>query len=234
MLSMPGNPLFLRISSALILMPLVLGAMVYGDLPFLVMVGMALGLAVGEWLRMARNIPVGAAYKFAGVFYLTLCFCAFAYIRLNYPDGAGLALALLLCVWGSDTAAYFTGKSIGGPKLAPHISPNKTWSGLMGGVAGSAAALVIYVLYVGPALTRWTGIDFSVMEQTSLAIVTFIGASITISGQIGDLIESYEKRRAGFKDSGSLIPGHGGLLDRIDSLLLASPVYLLTLKVFGL
>jgi phosphatidate cytidylyltransferase len=137
-------------------------------------------------------------------------------------------------VWASDIGAYFAGKAIGGPKLAPEISPKKTWAGFFGGLVSSAVFLILYTLYIGPAFTRWTGYDLVVLDHVPLAVVAVIGASITLSGQAGDLLESYQKRKANMKDSGSLIPGHGGMLDRIDSLMLASPFFLLTLKVFSI
>ena len=116
----------------------------------------------------------------------------------------------------------------------PAISPNKTWAGLIGGVISSAALFVVYSLYVGPWLSGVTGTDMAIAENLSVVAILVLGASVTISGQAGDLLISWEKRKVGVKDTGNLIPGHGGLLDRIDSLLLAAPVFLISLKVLGL
>jgi phosphatidate cytidylyltransferase len=123
------------------------------------------------------------------------------------PHGFGLALWALGLVWATDIGAYFAGRMIGGPKLAPSISPNKTWAGLIGGVIAAAivGALVAYL--------------------ASLPATAFvIAAPLAVVAQGGDLLESWMKRRAGVKDSGKLLPGHGGVLDRIDG---ALPVLIL-------
>lgn len=230
----PSHSLILRAASAIILMPVVLYALIAGGTAFLILMGIAAALSVREWWIMSRKGNATALHKLAGIIYLAVCFTAFVYLREYYPDGAGLALCLLLSIWASDIGAYFTGKAIGGPKLAPYISPKKTWAGLFGGLISSAAMFVAYAFYVGPAVTRWTGYDLSIAEGAPVLSLAIIGASITLTGQAGDLLESYEKRRADMKDSGALIPGHGGILDRIDSLLLASPIFLVTLRIFGL
>jgi len=120
----------------------------------------------------------------------------------------------MLVTWSTDIFAYFAGRSIGGPKLAPKISPNKTWAGLIGGMAGAAV--------VG-GLAAWL---FGTSED--LPIFLWLGAPMALLAQLGDLYESKVKRRIGVKDSGSIIPGHGGILDRVDGLL---PVALATLGV---
>lgn len=229
----PSHSLILRIASALILMPLALFALIYGSIPFVLMMLAAIVISIVEWIKMARlesSLPV----KIGGMIYILACFAAFIYLRLYMADGAGLALALLLCIWASDTGAYFSGKMIGGPKMAPAISPNKTWAGFIGGILSSGLGFVAYSLWVGPALSRWLGFDLAILEGTSFLPLFLIGASLTITGQIGDLLISKEKRRVGVKDTGNLIPGHGGILDRIDSLLFASLIFVLTLKALGL
>ena len=115
---------------------------------------------------------------------------------------------LLIVVWTTDTAAYVVGRGVGGPRLAPSISPGKTWSGLGGGVIGASLASVITAWALGSE--RW--VQFA-----------GLGAAFAVLAQLGDLAESALKRRAGVKDSGSLIPGHGGVLDRVDGLLLTAP-----------
>ena len=127
------------------------------------------------------------------------------------PNGPHWALLALVMVWAADSCAYFVGSHFGKRKLIPHISPGKTWMGLWGGVAGA--------LVVGLAGARWVGVkDTQWVTMTELTLLT-VAASI-----VGDLIESLMKRHSGCKDSGTLIPGHGGVLDRIDSLLAALPV----------
>ncbi len=125
-----------------------------------------------------------------------------------------LVFWLMLATWATDIFAYFAGRSIGGPKLAPKISPNKTWAGLIGGMAGAGV--------VG-ALAAWLfGISAELPE------FLWLGAPMGLIAQLGDLYESRVKRRLGVKDSGALLPGHGGVLDRLDGLL---PVILATLAV---
>lgn len=123
---------------------------------------------------------------------------------------------LFVTVWCSDSIAYVFGRSIGGPKLAPKISPKKTWAGLLGSMVGAAGALLIggYILE--------SHYDFTIAEQWQLAA---FGAFLGVIGQIGDLSISLFKRVHKLKDTGNLIPGHGGVLDRIDALLLIAPFY---------
>lgn len=129
---------------------------------------------------------------------------AFALLALNWA-WAELCLWLFLVVWSVDIFAYFAGRGIGGPKLAPRISPNKTWAGLIGGMlgAGIVGAIAAWAMQLDP-LFLW------------------IGAPMGLLAQLGDLYESAVKRRHGVKDSGAIIPGHGGVLDRLDGLLPAA------------
>ncbi len=131
-------------------------------------------------------------------------------VRLHAIPAIGprLLLFALVLVWTGDTAAYFTGRAIGRNKLAPKLSPGKTWEGAAGNLLGS--------LLIGWAFARWLQIGVSHM-----LIMAALGS---VAGQVGDLLESAYKRSAGAKDSGALLPGHGGVLDRIDALLLAAPV----------
>lgn len=123
-----------------------------------------------------------------------------------------LVLWLFFVTWATDIFAYFAGRAIGGPKLAPRISPNKTWAGLAGGIAGAAA--------LGWATATWFE-----MEPFFL----WMGGPLGLVAQAGDLYESWEKRRAGIKDSGALLPGHGGVLDRLDGLLAVAAATILLL-----
>jgi phosphatidate cytidylyltransferase len=137
--------------------------------------------------------------------------------------GPSLLLLLLLVVWSGDTAAFYVGKSIGRRKLAPNLSPNKTWEGTAASIAGSLVITSVLIQLAKYLTGR--GIDLlaypgSVWSWLVLAIV------LNVAAQLGDLAESALKRGAGVKDSGTLLPGHGGVLDRIDALLLAAPVLL--------
>ena len=119
-------------------------------------------------------------------------------------------LLLFLIVWGCDSFAYYTGRALGRRKLAPRVSPNKTWEGTLGGLAGATLVGAAGGLWLLPALGPAWG--------------AAAGALASSAGQVGDLVESMWKRGAGVKDSGTFLPGHGGFYDRIDSLLFAGPV----------
>ena len=140
--------------------------------------------------------------------YLYVAIPAFALLVLGWA-WFGIVFWVMIVTWSTDIFAYFAGRSIGGPKLAPRISPKKTWAGLGGGVIGAAVfgALAAYLLDLG-------------------APFLFLGGLMGLIAQAGDLYESWMKRRAGVKDSGTILPGHGGALDRLDGLL---PVVVATL-----
>lgn len=135
-------------------------------------------------------------------------------------DGKPLLLFLMVCVWAGDVAALYVGRSLGRHKLS-HLSPNKTWEGAIASVAGSVLA-GFAILYAGEYLVRRGDTVLHVVQPLWQSLV--LAAIINIAAQLGDLLESAIKRGAGVKDSGTLLPGHGGILDRIDALLLAAPV----------
>lgn len=142
-----------------------------------------------------------------GLFWLGLPCLALLWLRLG--DSGLLAVSwLFLAVWCCDTGAYFAGRGIGGPKLAPRISPKKTWSGLLGGMLLAAIASALLAMAAG---------------QTGMALFALLGALLALISQAGDLAESAVKRHFDVKDSGALIPGHGGILDRVDGILFAAP-----------
>jgi len=138
--------------------------------------------------------------------------CAIGLLHVEEPYGPRWTLFGLFLVWAADTFAYFVGSQIGGPKLAPSISPGKTWAGFFGGIAGAC----LICLPAAPLL----GVGWERMpELIGLAFV------VALAAVVGDLFESLIKRQAGAKDSGTLIPGHGGVMDRIDSVVAALPVF---------
>ncbi|HYL86341.1 MAG TPA: phosphatidate cytidylyltransferase [Candidatus Angelobacter sp.] len=124
------------------------------------------------------------------------------------PDGPLLLLFVLVITWVGDTAAYFVGRSIGKHALAPHLSPKKTWEGTVASLGGSIVVALLFARFI-------------IVPMRHLLAMAALG---NVAGQVGDLLESAYKRSAGVKDSGSLLPGHGGVLDRIDALILAIPV----------
>lgn len=153
-----------------------------------------------------------------GVPYAAFGALALIWIRGAADGGLGLLLYLLSVIWATDIGAYFAGRRIGGPKLAPRISPNKTWAGLYGGMiaAGLCGGGVAVLAGAGSPL-----------------FALLLGALLAVVGQLGDLFESGLKRRYGVKDSGWVIPGHGGVLDRIDGLVVAAPVLAVLHGVWG-
>lgn len=147
-----------------------------------------------------------------GMPYVGLTMITLPWLRASGDAGWKLVLFVLFVVWASDIGAFFVGRAIGGPRLAPRISPNKTWSGLVG------AAVVAAGVALGWAL---------ILQIRAPLYAMIVAIGLSLIGQGGDLFESSVKRRFRLKDSGELIPGHGGMLDRIDALLWAAPVFAL-------
>jgi phosphatidate cytidylyltransferase len=144
-------------------------------------------------------------------------------------DGPALVVFLMVCVWAGDIAALYIGRAIGKHKLSPRLSPGKTWEGTIASIIGSilAAALVVWI---GDLLTARGNLILHITEPLWQTLL--LAGILNIAAQLGDLLESAVKRGAGVKDSGTMLPGHGGILDRIDALLLATPVlwFVLLLK----
>jgi phosphatidate cytidylyltransferase len=160
------------------------------------------GLTTRDW-RTTWNI--------GGLAYIALPCISVVWLREVPSAGLHLLVWLMLTVWGTDIVAYAVGRGVGGPKLAPSISPGKTWSGLIGGMVGAGALSAL--LFV------WHGFGAG-----TAALGFVLGLAVAVVAQAGDLFESALKRRFGAKDSGRLIPGHGGVLDRLDGMLAAAPV----------
>ncbi len=156
-----------------------------------------------------RRTLTGAFETAGGAIYIGLPAAVFLWLRDRAPEGLETILALFAIIWASDIFAYFGGKLAGGPKVAVGLSPNKTWSGIVAGTM--AGALAGY------------GCGYLFHIDASLRVAwLLIGALIAFTGLMGDLFESFLKRRFGVKDASRLIPGHGGVLDRIDSLMAAT------------
>ena len=157
---------------------------------------------------LAPQFGRARAWPAAGIIYFAAPAIAILWLR-SEPDGRQCMLWLLALVWATDVGAIAVGRTLKGPRLAPKISPAKTWSGFSGGLAGA--------VLVGAGAAWLTGF-------ASLAVMVVVSAGLSLVSQIGDLVESAVKRHYGVKDSGTLIPGHGGILDRVDGLLLTAPV----------
>ncbi|MGH6961560.1 MAG: phosphatidate cytidylyltransferase, partial [Dongiaceae bacterium] len=177
-----------------------------GVIPALIVVGAGVMLiCLDAGLEGARN-PVWPA---VGVAYVGVPCLAMVWLRAMPDDGLATLLWVLALVWATDTGAYIAGRGLGGPKLAPRISPNKTWAGLIGGMVAAAM----------------TGVAASLLVENAAAWITVpVSAALAVVEQAGDLFESAVKRHFGVKDSSRLIPGHGGVLDRVDGLLAVSLV----------
>jgi phosphatidate cytidylyltransferase len=207
--------LLLRILSAVILGPLLLAAIWFG-FPWIDLVAaLAAPLMISEWTNLTRGRPVIRLLAYS---YALAALVALLWLRHQPLQGRETVIWIMLCIWATDIGAYVVGRLAGGAKLAPRISPGKTWSGLVGGMAWAAVA------------SAAVGYMFGLGGTLALAA---IGAGLAVVGQIGDLIESAAKRSAGVKDSGTLIPGHGGLLDRIDGLIAVLVVVALMRLLFG-
>ena len=175
------------------------------------------GIMFFEWyeLTVKDNKKTPIRWKIIGIFYVALPCSSLIWI-IDQHNGHVIVLWILLVVWATDTFAYFVGKTVGGKRLAPKISPNKTWSGLIGGVCG--AALVGYFMK-----------DYLFNKSHILFLI--LNISLAIYAQLGDLLESWVKRKFGIKDSGSFIPGHGGILDRVDGLTIVAPKIAILLMI---
>ncbi|HEV2710184.1 MAG TPA: phosphatidate cytidylyltransferase [Edaphobacter sp.] len=149
-------------------------------------------------------------------------------------DGTALVIFLMVCVWVGDIAALYVGRAFGKHKLAPRLSPGKTWEGSAASIVGSVLAAFL-VIYIGDLLTARGNLLLHTSEPMWQSLL--LAGVLNVAAQLGDLLESAIKRGAGVKDSGTMLPGHGGMLDRIDALLLAAPVlwFVLILKdAFGM
>jgi phosphatidate cytidylyltransferase len=201
-----------RAVSAAVMMIVSGGALWAGGIVFTVFVSLlAIGLLWEYWglVQKLASTPIARGLLIAlGMVYIAIACWALIELRKNdFLDGLSMALFVIGLVIAVDIGAYFAGRTIGGPKIASRISPNKTWAGLFGGVI---AATVIIALVMSQLVVK--GPPF----LGALSNAAPIGAGIAVIAQAGDFLESWMKRRAGVKDSGKLIPGHGGLLDRLD------------------
>jgi len=184
---------------AVVLLAMILG---YAAASVLILLGLSV-LAV----LLGSQLSGQGLWTPAGLAYAGLSGLALAWLRDSDHTGLVAILFLFAVVWATDIFAYFVGRSLGGPKLAPSISPGKTQSGALGGAIGGVLA--------GMALAIWAGLG----NLPLLALVAFF---LSVVSQVGDLFESWVKRRNGVKDSGNLIPGHGGVMDRVDGLVVAA------------
>ncbi|MBM3566363.1 MAG: phosphatidate cytidylyltransferase [Alphaproteobacteria bacterium] len=246
----PRGGLLPRIASAAVLAPAALAIVYFGTPLFEIALAAVAGILSWEWTRLCQSrrpsllaalmtavavaaivavamghyalaaiaVSAGAIaclaieggersrWMMAGALYVAAPLAAFEWIRVASPAGRDLALWLLVVIWASDTFAYVLGTTLGGPKLAPAISPKKTWAGLLGAVIGAGVA--------GALMAKMQGAGGVIAVA---AVAGILGAL----GQGGDLLESAVKRHFNVKDASQIIPGHGGLMDRVDALMAA-------------
>lgn len=189
--------LALRIASAAVLAPVAIAAAYFGGW-FFALFWAAAGIAVvWEWTRMVN----GPGWIVAGLLYAAAMFAAPVLLRGDAAFGLLAIVLLFAIVWSTDIFGYFAGRAIGGPKLMPAVSPKKTWSGA---IAGTLGAMIVAVLVA------------RIFGTFSVAAIAGVALLLSVCAQAGDLFESFVKRKFGVKDSSQLIPGHGGVMDRLD------------------
>jgi phosphatidate cytidylyltransferase len=217
----PRSDLGIRTLSSVAMMSVAIIAIWLGGYAFM---GLVIAIGLGVLFEFAKLV-FGFAYSLlaqilwllGGAIYVGIA--CFSLILFSTPVfGMTPAIMLIAAVIGTDIGAYFAGRSIGGPKIAPRISPSKTWSGLLGGMIG--AGLMMVIIQAGIYAFRGSEAgDGDVYFAYGWFGLMLTGAALAVVAQMGDFFESWMKRRAGVKDSGRLIPGHGGLFDRTDGLI---------------
>jgi phosphatidate cytidylyltransferase len=177
----------------------------------------ALSGALAVWLVARAERATAPLWKALGTLWIAVPCVVFLWLAADPEEGRAAIVWLLVLVWATDTGAYVAGRAIGGPRLAPRLSPNKTWAGFWGGLVAAAV--------VGLVAARLAG--------GMVAVLVPVSIGLAVAAQVGDLVESLAKRHFGVKDSSGLIPGHGGLLDRLDSTLTVAAVQGLLTLVAG-
>ncbi|WP_309601435.1 phosphatidate cytidylyltransferase [Sphingomonas sp.] len=204
------NNLAVRSVSGIAMAAVALCAAFLGGYAFAVLAALAAGMMFVEWRRLTAGWGLG--WMIGGFFYALVPALALLLLRDRAPQGLELLYWVFIVTWTTDIGAYVAGRAIGGPKLAPTISPNKTIAGLVGGM-------------VSASLASWAWVQYVMLPLPLLWLAPLFAAA----AQGGDLFESWLKRRAGVKDSGTILPGHGGVLDRLDGLVVVATLTALCL-----
>ncbi len=203
-----------RVISAIVLIPLAVYAIYFSQSLFFFITIILTILMTAEWLNLIKTAKDQDKWQLIGLAYIAIPIFCVIKLRMISSD---ILLWMFAVIWATDIFAFFSGKTFGGPKLAPEISPNKTWSGLAGGVV---ASMII-------------GFLSSFMFSGGVFFFVFLSALLAVIEQAGDLLESKFKRLFGVKDSGTIIPGHGGVLDRLDGMMFTAPAVLFFITIFA-
>ena len=212
----------IRILSAAVMTPVAVTCVWLGGVAFALIVGVIVAGLVIEWLVLFSKpslLPLRPGLFSAGLLYVAVAGTSLLWLRADPISGRADVLFLLLTVWAGDIGAYVVGRWIGGPRLAPSISPGKTWSGAAGGLLAAVVTGLLAAHLLAAPVAFW--------QPALIAVI------LSIVAQAGDLLESFVKRLLAVKDSGNLIPGHGGLFDRLDGVLAAAPVAALLALALG-
>jgi len=202
-----------RIISSLVMIPIALFAIFSSQKLFIFLAIVIAVLMAFEWSEMSHKMPNKKKWRLIGFLYISIpLYCA---VSIRILDNE-ILFWMFAIIWATDIFAFFAGKSLGGTKIAPAISPHKTWSGLIGGVLASMGI----------------GVISAIIFPGSILFFLVISVIISIVEQLSDLLESKFKRIFGVKDSGDIIPGHGGVLDRLDGMILVAPLVWLIILIF--
>lgn len=208
-----------RIASAVVMLGVAVGALVAGD-PWLdIFIVAVVAATLFEFLRLVFRATANWPLRIIGIALGALYIGAAGFLLTRFPPP--MVVGVVGAVIFVDTFAYFTGRALGGPKIAPSISPSKTWAGLLGGFIGASLWVAGWIYIVAHAVAGEKTLWFETREMLQ---IVGIGAMVAVAAQSGDFFESWLKRKAGVKDSSKLIPGHGGVFDRTDGIM---PVVLL-------
>ena len=230
-LSVRTSDLPKRAASAVVMLAVAGGAFAVGGPVLDTLVAVVALAALVEFIflivRATPNIPYRLAAILAASLYIGL-----AALALAQMPRFVFAIAIVAVI-ATDTGAYFAGRAIGGPRIAPRISPSKTWAGLAGGMTLAGLWLGLVAAMIGSALVALDTGQGAGLEPSDLLFAFVVGAGLAVAAQIGDFLESWIKRKAHVKDSSRLIPGHGGVLDRIDGIVPVALVVGLAGGVWG-
>jgi phosphatidate cytidylyltransferase len=217
-----------RFLSGIIIAPVVVLIVWHGSWIFLNFVILSAVICIREWVKLSLKSPHKILFSLLGALYIAFSFWTCYHLRVRYL--AKIGLLFLTMIWASDSGAYLAGKSIGGPKMSPGISPNKTWAGFIGATISPGIAAAIYIMIYDHLYV--TDLTKLVVIERFIAFMA-VGMLIGLVGQAGDLLVSWFKRHVQVKDASTLIPGHGGLLDRVDAMMLAAPVFLFIVSKYS-